>query len=281
MRSFKDKVAAITGSASGIGRELALALAAEGCHLSLSDINEAGLAQTHDLVARRSPAVRVTTARVDVSDRDAVFAWAARTAKDHDKVNLIFNNAGVVLSVPVEDVPPEDFQWIMNINFWGVVWGTQAFLPHLRAAGEGHVVNVSSVLGLVSRPLAGTYSASKFAVRGFTEALRMELELEGPSVSATCVHPGGIKTGIARTARLHPASARLRGTQDQAELIRRVETRFITSAESAAAQMLKAVRLNKRRLLIGRDAKVLDLVVRLLGPHCQRLILMTFRRSIR
>jgi short-subunit dehydrogenase len=281
MKSFGDKVAAITGAASGIGRELALALAAKGCHLSLSDVNEAGLAQTRDLVDKCSPAVRTTTARVDTADRNAVFAWAAKTVKDHGKINLIFNNAGVALSAPVEDVPAEDFQWIMNINFWGVVWGTQAFLPYLRAAGEGHVINISSVFGLVSAPLNGTYNASKFAVRGFTEALRMELELEGPVVSATCVHPGGVKTAIARSARRHPASARLSGNHDPAELIRRFETKFITSAESAAAQILKAVRLNKRRLLIGRDAKVLDLIARLLGSQYQRLILINFRKTIR
>ena len=187
MKSFDNKVAAITGAASGMGRELALALARRGCHLALSDIDAAGLTATADAARQANASVRITTARVDTADRAAVYAWADQTAAQHGRVNLVFNNAGVALSAALEQVRREDFEWLMAINFWGVVWGTQAFLPHLRASGEGHVVNTSSLFGLLAMPLNGCYNASKFAVRGYTEALRMELELGRAPVSATCV----------------------------------------------------------------------------------------------
>ena len=203
MRDFKNKVAAITGAASGMGRTLALELARRGCHLALSDVNEAGLAETARLAAQAG--VKVTTAKVNVADREAVFAWADQVAADHGKVNLIFNNAGMALGAFADTVAPKDFEWIMGINFWGVVWGTQAFLPHLRKAGEGHVINTSSLFGLLAVPTQGCYNASKFAVRGFTEALRQELDMERCGVSATCVHPGGIRTNIAKDARMEAA----------------------------------------------------------------------------
>ncbi|MGH7805352.1 MAG: SDR family NAD(P)-dependent oxidoreductase, partial [Candidatus Binatia bacterium] len=195
MKSFADKVAAITGASSGIGRALAVELAKEKCALALSDVNEAGLAETAELA--RAHGMKVTTARVDVSKREEVHAWADAVVREHGKVNLVVNNAGVALGATIEGVRYEDFEWIMGINFWGVVYGTKAFLPHLRASGDGHVVNVSSVFGLISMPTQGTYNAAKFAVRGVTEALREELALSGAPVSATCVHPGGIKTNIA------------------------------------------------------------------------------------
>ena len=187
--------------------ELALELARRGCHLALSDIDAAGLTDTADAARRANASVRITTARVDTADRAAVYAWADQTAAQHGRVNLVFNNAGVALSAPLEQVRREDFEWLMAINFWGVVWGTQAFLPHLRASGDGHVVNTSSLFGLMAMPLNGSYNASKFAVRGYTEALRMELELGRAPVSATCVHPGGVRTRIARSARMDASTA--------------------------------------------------------------------------
>ena len=200
MKQFEGRVAAITGAGSGIGRALAENLGAQGAHLALSDVNESGLADT---VARcEGKGVRVTSQRVDVADRPAVEAWADSVVEDHDKVNLIVNNAGVALGATVESMSYEDFEWLMSINFWGVVYGTKAFLPHLKASGEGHVVNVSSVFGLVSIPTQSAYNAAKFAVRGFTDALRIELEIDPCGVSATTVHPGGIATNIAKDARM-------------------------------------------------------------------------------
>jgi short-subunit dehydrogenase len=270
MKSFKNKVAAITGAASGMGRTLAVELARRGCHLSLSDVNEAGLNETAQQA--RQHGVKVTTARVDTASREAMYAWAEQTARDHGKVNLIFNNAGVALAAALDTVKPEDFQWIMGINFWGVVWGTQAFLPHLRASGEGHVINTSSLFGLLSVPGNGTYNASKFAVRGYTEALRMELEVMGWPVSATCVHPGGIRTNIARSARMDPNAKAITGMEPEEATKKFDKLLNTTTAESAARQILRAVEKNQRRVLVGIDAKFLDKIVRLFGSWYQPLI---------
>jgi len=278
MKDFNDKVAAITGAASGMGRALAVELARRGCHVALSDIDPAGLEGTAGLAAKANPAVRITSARVDVANRAAVFAWADQAGADHGRVNLIFNNAGVALSTLLEKVRPEDFEWIMGINFWGVVWGTQAFLPHLRASGDGHVINTSSLFGLMSVPLSGCYNASKFAVRGYTEALRMELELVKAPVSATCVHPGGVRTEIARSARMDASGAAVTGV-DVEEARRRFDKLLdATSAQSAALQILRAVERNRRRVLVGGDARFADKLVRLLGSWYQPLVVARARR---
>ena len=238
MISFRGKVAAITGAGSGIGRALALRLASEGCALSLSDIDEPAAAATAALAGARG--VKVTSALVDVAVRDAVFAWAADTVRDHGAVHLIFNNAGVALTGSAEGLAPDEFQWVMNIDFWGVVHGTQAFLPHLRASGDGHVVNVSSLFGLVAFPGQAAYNAAKFAVRGYTECLREELELTGAPVSATCVHPGGVKTNIARASRISPSLRQLGVEIDGAR--ERFERSFRTTPDQAAAVILDGVR---------------------------------------
>ena len=209
MKNFKNKVAAITGAASGMGRTLALELARRGCHLSLSDVNEIGLAETAQMAGKLG--VKVTTTKLNVADREAMNAWAEQTVRDHGKVNLIFNNAGVALIADIEPMAIKDMEWLMGINLWGVVHGTQAFLPHLTASGEGHVVNLSSVFGLMAFPGQSAYNAAKFGVRGFTDCLRMELEIEGCGVSATTVHPGGIRTNIARNARMDSSAAALAG----------------------------------------------------------------------
>ncbi len=278
MKNFKNKVAAITGAASGMGRTLALDLAGRGCHLALSDVNAKGLAETAQLASKLG--VKVTTAQVNVADRDQMYAWAAQVVRDHGKVNLIFNNAGVALGATVESVKPEDFEWIMGINFWGVVWGTQAFLPHLKAAGEGHVINTSSLFGLLAVPTQGTYNASKFAVRGLTEALRQELDMEQCGVSATCVHPGGIRTNIAMAARIDPAMAALGGGDVEAARKRFDKLLNTTTAESAARQILRAVERNQRRVLVGPDAKFLDKVVRLCGSWYQPLTTMFAKKGM-
>ncbi|MES2088547.1 MAG: SDR family NAD(P)-dependent oxidoreductase [Pseudomonadota bacterium] len=267
MKHFKNKVAAITGAASGMGRTLALNLAGQGCHLALSDVNEKGLAETAAMAAKLG--VKVTTQKLDVSNREAMDAWAAQVVQDHGRVNLIFNNAGVALGAFIESVTPAEFEWIMGINFWGVVWGTQAFLPYLKQSGDGHIINTSSLFGLLALPTQGTYNASKFAVRGFTEALRQELDLAKCGVSATCVHPGGISTNIAKDARMNAHMTAQTGGDADAARARFDKLLQTTTAESAARQILRAVECNKRRVLVGPDAKFLDVVVRLFGSWYQ------------
>jgi len=277
MKNFKNKVAAITGAASGMGRTLALELARRGCHLALSDVNEKGLAETAAMAGKLG--VKVTTSKVNVASRDEVFAWADQVVRDHGKVNLIFNNAGVALGAFAETVAPKDFEWIMGINFWGVVWGCQAFLPHLKKAGEGHIINTSSLFGLLSVPTQGTYNASKFAVRGFTEALRQELDIEKCGVSITCVHPGGIRTNIAKDARMDHSIEKATGNAEQARAKFDKLLNF-TSAESAALQILRAVEGNQRRVLVGLDAKFLDKLVRVLGSWYQPLVTAFAKRDM-
>lgn len=269
MKTLNNRVAAITGAGSGIGRALALALAARNCNLSLSDIDADGLEQTAILLKERR--VHTTTAIVDVADRDAVFSWADQTATDHGVVHLVVNNAGVALAGSVEDTPIEDYEWLMGINFWGVVHGTQAFLPHLRKAEEGHIVNISSIFGLFSQPSQSAYNAAKFAVRGFTEALRQELDLDGGRVSATSVHPGGIATNIARNARVLDSASKVLGAN--AEDARSGFDKLLrTSPEDAAQAILKGVDRDSRRVLIGGDARAADLMQRVLPTAYQRLM---------
>jgi NAD(P)-dependent dehydrogenase (short-subunit alcohol dehydrogenase family) len=269
VRTFTDRVAAVTGAASGIGQALARELASRGSHLALADIDSAGLSKTVRLCQTAArPGVKITYDHVDVADRDQVYAWADQVVEDHGRVNLICNNAGVALGATVEAMSYADLEWLMDINFWGVVYGTKAFLPHLKAAGEGHVINISSVFGLVSFPAQSAYNAAKFAVRGFTDALRMELEIEGAPVSCTTVHPGGIKTKIARNARLDPSVTRSPGGPDKVHLdFDRIAR---TSPEKAARQILTAVERDRRRALIGPDAKVIDLIARLPAGLYQR-----------
>ncbi|MBX7158805.1 MAG: SDR family NAD(P)-dependent oxidoreductase [Acidimicrobiia bacterium] len=258
MKDFNERVAAITGAASGIGRALAVRLAEDGCDLALSDVDEAGLEETVALCAEHP--VKVTQTRVDVADRAAVHAWADEVVAAHGKVDLVINNAGVALAYTVESMSYEDFEWLMGINFWGVVYGTKAFLPHLKANGEGHIVNVSSVFGLVGVPTQSAYNAAKFAVRGFTDALRLELETEGSPVSCTTVHPGGVKTNIARSARLDPGAAQAIPGDDPAAAFNLIAR---TTPERAAATILDAVKHDRRRVVVGLDGMLFDLISRL------------------
>lgn len=266
MKDLSGKVAAVTGAASGIGRAVSLELAQRGCHLALCDIDEVGLARTADLCGT---AVEVTTAIVDVSGRDDMYEWAEQVLADHGRINLIINNAGVNLSHDAETQSIADFEWVMDIDFWGVVHGTQAFLPHLKASGDGHVVNVSSVFGLVSIPSQSAYNAAKFAVRGYTDALRMELELESAPVSATTIHPGGIKTNIVRNGR----------SQNQQHTIERFDQVAMTTPEKAARQIVKAIERDRRRALIGPDAKVFDLASRLPARVTHGIVKALSRRA--
>ncbi|CAB1221641.1 SDR family NAD(P)-dependent oxidoreductase [Acinetobacter bouvetii] len=263
MKSFHQKVAAITGAGSGIGQQLAIQLAQQGAHLALSDVNEQGLAETLSKV-KQYP-VHVTLTKLDVSDREAVQSWAAQTVKDHGQVNLIFNNAGVALASTVEGMSYEEAEWIFNINFWGVVYGTKAFLPYLKQSGDGHIINISSLFGLTAQPTQSAYNATKFAVRGFTEALRQELDLENVGVSATCVHPGGIRTNIANSARMSDSIRSLGMNPERASSA--FNKVLKTPPEVAAKVILNAVQNNERRVLIGNDAKIIDLIQRIAPTH--------------
>src|SRR5271163_699170 len=198
MEGFAGKVAAVTGAGSGIGQALAVELARSGAALAISDVDTEGLAATEEQLKAIGAPVR--TDRLDVTEREAFQIYADQINEHFGKVNQIYNNAGIAFTGDIEVSQFKDIERVMDVDFWGVVNGTKAFLPHLIASGDGHVINVSSVFGLLSVPGQGAYNSAKFAVRGFTEALRQEMALAGHPVGVTTVHPGGIKTAIARNA---------------------------------------------------------------------------------
>ncbi|MET0591531.1 MAG: SDR family NAD(P)-dependent oxidoreductase [Polyangiaceae bacterium] len=271
MKTLSNKTVAITGAGSGIGRALAVQMGALGARLALSDVNEATLAETASLVAsNRGP---VHTARVDVGQRDAIYAWAEQVNKEVGPADVIINNAGVSLSQRIVEMRDEDFAWLMNINFWGVVHGTRAFLPQLLSRSEAHVVNLSSVFGLIAVPTQAAYNASKFAVRGFTEALRQELA--DTSVRVTSVHPGGIKTNIVRNGRHYQDPT---GNANRDAVAREFEKVARTTADQAAEQIIKAILRERPRLLIGLDAVLIDRMQRLMPENYDRLIAKAISR---
>lgn len=253
MAYASQKIAVITGAGSGIGRELARALNGQGCELFLSDINEQALHETIRLLPQ--PTVAADATMLDAADKAGMHAWADRIGREKGHVDIVINNAGVALMATVEETRYDDIEWLMGINFWGVVYGTTAFLPLLRKSSEANLINISSVFGIIGVPTQSAYNAAKFAVRGYTEALRQELA--GSNIHVCCVHPGGIKTNIARAARGgDPAeSADVRGEKFQAIAG--------TTAESAAQQILRAAAQHKPRLLIGWDAHLISIISRL------------------
>ena len=276
MKRLQGRVAAITGAGSGIGRALASVLAEHGCNLALSDVNEDGLSETAR--ALEASGVRVSTRRVDVADREAVEAWASEVEREHGAAHMIFNNAGVAVMASLRRVDYDDFHWLMNINFWGVVHGTRAFLPILAQQDEAHIVNISSVFGIIAAPLNGTYNATKFAVRGYTEALRIELQLDGLPIGVTCVHPGGIKTNIARASRRRPADL-AGGEQETIDQFEKTLAR--TTPDACARAIVRAVRRNAPRVLVGADAKLIDKIQRLLPTGYQKLVARVGRKNWR
>jgi short-subunit dehydrogenase len=262
--AVKDGVALVTGAAHGIGACLALELARRGCHLALCDMREEAL---EAIAARaRESGVRVSTHALDVADASAVLALPAAVLASHGAVNLLINNAGVALLGTFEQVSLEDFEWLVNINLWGVIRTTKAFLPLLKAAPRAHVVNISSVFGLVAPAGQVAYCVSKFGVRGFSEALRHELA--GRAIGVTCVHPGGVRTEIANHARLAPGldpALVANGRRRFSQLAR-------TTPQAAAVQIVDAVQRGTPRLLIGSDARFMDRVQRLMPTGYWRVL---------
>ena len=273
MKTLDDKVAVITGAGSGIGRALALNLAARGSLLAISDVDEAGLAETVELV-RAAGAATVRSDRLDVADRAAFAAYATSVAEEFGRVNVVINNAGVALAGDLVDLTYEDMDWIVGINFWGVVHGTKEFLPHLIASGDGHLVNLSSLFGLVSMPGQSAYNATKYAVRGLTEALREEMLIAGHRVGVTAVHPGGIKTAIARNARY--------AAQEDAEASARLFDKKLAkmTPERAAEIIVKGILGNKARVLVGLDAHALHHLAKLTGSRYQDIVASASKKVV-
>ncbi len=263
MRSLQDAVAVVTGAGSGIGRALALELARRGCALALADRDEAGLAATRELLGAD---VAVVIRGLDVSRLDEMTVFGDEVASRFGRVSLLVNNAGVSLYGTFAEVSLEDLEWIMSINFWGPVYGCRLFLPLLLGEPEANIVNVSSLFGLIAPPMQTGYSAAKFAVRGFSEALRHELKRTG--VRLTVVHPGGVKTRIAANARrgeLADPARQQRSTQG-------FEKGLVLPPETAALEIVRAVLADKARLLIGRDAALADCAQRFFPAQYMRVL---------
>ena len=279
MSAFADKVAVVTGAGSGIGRALAAGLAARGARLALSDVDEGGLARTAE--AARAAGAAVHTAPLDVGDRQAMRDYAPAVAEHYGVVHQLYNNAGVGgLALPLTETDYGVFDRVLAVNLWGVIHGTREFLPHLVASGDGHVVNVSSLNGFMGQAYMTAYCASKFGVRGFTEALRAEMRVEGHPVRVTVVHPGGVQTNISNAA-LERAAGLSPAEQARAEGRNRVynETLFRTTAAQAAATILDGVGAGRERVLVGRDARAVDLGVRLFPTVYSRVVAWWERRT--
>ncbi|AWT55906.1 SDR family oxidoreductase [Mycolicibacterium smegmatis] len=263
MEGFAGKVAVVTGAGSGIGQALAIELGRSGAKLAICDVDTEGLAATEERLKAIGAPVKAD--RLDVTEREAFLLYADAVKEHYGTVNQIYNNAGIAFTGDVEISEFKDIERVMDVDFWGVVNGTKAFLPHLIASGDGHVINVSSVFGLFSVPGQAAYNSAKFAVRGFTEALRQEMAIAKHPVKVTTVHPGGIKTAIARNA---TAAEGL----DAKELAEAFDKKLAnTTPQRAAVIILDGVRKNKARVLVGPDAKILDVIVRITGSGYQRL----------
>lgn len=259
MKHFAGSVAVITGAGSGIGRALSLQLAQAGASLALSDWNEESLAETRKLAESRG--ANVLSERLDVSDREAVERHAAAVEEQLGPANLVINNAGVSLVDTVDTMSYDDLEWLMNINFYGVVHGTKSFLPQLERAQPAHLINISSLFGLIGVPTNSAYCAAKFAVRGFTESLRQELRIQKSRVRVHTVHPGGVNTNIARSGRFGDGGEELLGPRDQ--IVKRFHKVAQLSPERAAQIILSGAARNHPRILVGPDARFMDAISRL------------------
>jgi short-subunit dehydrogenase len=259
MTAIRGSAAAVTGAASGIGRALALELAARGCDLALADRDEAGLQGVAAEIGHSHPQ-QVTLHRVDVGEPAQIAEFAQAAIAAHPGLNILINNAGVTLMGQFHEVDQAEMDWLMNINFWGVVHGTRAFLPHLSGRREAHIVNLSSLFGLIAPPGQTAYVAAKFAVRGFSESLRHELQAAGSPVRMSVVHPGGVATNIVRNAR---SGTGITDNTRRAQAIERFDRLAKTTPQAAALRIIVGIENNQPRILIGNDARFMDLLQRL------------------
>jgi butyryl-CoA dehydrogenase len=260
MNSFQSKVVVVTGAGSGIGRALAMAFAGQGARLALNDFNEQTLQET---VAALPAGTEVFASAFDVSKKEAVFQFADDVLRKYGKVDVVVNNAGVAIAgFRTDEVSIEDYEWIMGINLWGMIYGSLAFLPHLRKQQESALVNVSSIFGLHGIPVQAPYVTTKFAIRGFTESLALEEEAHGTGLTVSSVHPGGIQTNIAKASR---------GAEVDPQAIAEFEKQFRTTPERAAEIILRGIRKKKSRILVGIDAHIFHF-----AAHRMRFLLRYF-----
>jgi len=258
MTAIPGSAAAVTGAASGIGRALALELAARGCDLALADRDEAGLQQVAAEIARDGKR-KVSTHRLDVAEPGQIQEYAAAATSAHPSLNIVINNAGVALLGQFNEIDQAQMDWLFNINFWGTVHGTRAFLPHLARQPAAHIVNLSSIFGIIAPPGQTAYCAAKFAVRGFSESLRHELAMANSSVRLSVVHPGGVSTNIARNSR---TGSGVTDNARRAQAIDRFDAVAKTTPAAAALRIIQGIEKNQPRILIGNDARFMDLLQR-------------------
>ncbi len=272
MQGFAGKVAVVTGAGSGIGQALAIELGRSGASVAISDVDTEGLKVTEDRLS--AIGAKVKADRLDVTERERFLVYADEVKEHFGKVNQIYNNAGIAYTGDIDVTAFKDIERVMDVDYWGVVNGTKAFLPHLISSGDGHVVNISSVFGLFAVPGQAAYNSAKFAVRGFTEALRQEMILAKLPVRVTTVHPGGIKTAIARNATAAEGV-------DTASLAQWFDSKMArTSPERAAQIILEAVAKDRARVLVGTDAKILDAFVRISGPGYHKVLVALAKRAM-
>ena len=258
MTTIRGSAAAVTGAASGIGRALALELAARGCDLALADRDEAGLQATAAEIGRAG-SQKVTAHRVDVGEPRQIADFAQAATLAHPGLNIVVNNAGVALLGQFNEIDQAQMDWLMDINFWGVVHSTRAFLPHLARQREAHIVNLSSIFGIIAPPGQAAYAAAKFAVRGFSESLRHELQMAASPVRLSVVHPGGVATNIVRNSR---AGTGVTDNARRAQTIERFDAVAKTTPAAAALRIITGIEKNQPRILIGNDARFMDLLQR-------------------
>ena len=261
MKHLKDKVISITGAGSGIGRSLAMKLNASGAKLALNDYNAEALEETLSLLPNQN--IKFINQVFDVSNKDAVYSFADETMKSFGQVDGCINNAGVALgTVSAENLSYEDFNWIFGINFWGMVYGTKAHIPLIKKQSEGFIANVSSIFGITGIAYQTAYCSTKFAIRGFNESVRMEMHVESPHIKIHSIHPGGIKTNIAKDSKVAEGMEEIMAKQDDQQLAD-IEKAFITSPDKAADVIISGIKSKRERIMIGPDAKKADRLVRL------------------
>lgn len=271
MKKLKGKIAVVTGASSGIGRELAVGLAKEGCRLALADVDIDGLKETERMV--RHEGGEAIILRVDVSSREEIYSFAEKVIRNYGAVDIVINNAGVVFTSTIEEMSFKDFERVMNINFWGTVYGTKAFLGHLKKQKSSHIVNISSVYGLWGLATQASYSASKFAVRGFTETLMQELK--GTGVDVSCVYPGGVRTNIVKNSDSQQFND---NPEAKDRFIKKFEATAMTTPKKAARLIISGIKRRKKRIVIGPDAHLFDITQRVFPTLYQKLSPLVLRK---